>query len=246
MRNHVVELKEKPLEELHVSMNNILIRSAQGLRLAEKRVVSACLAKLDSVRLDSYGRYKFKLSADEYAETFGLDASTAYVQMREAGDFLMKRIARVVEETPRGKRERKWVWVSGVTYHHGEGWIEVGFSPEMTPHLIVLRGTFTSYKLKQAAAFRSIYAWRLFEMLMQFKNTGLCRISVEEFCHAMEAPESCVKNFGELKRRVILPAIKEITSKDNWIIEWKGTKPGGKKIQGLEFSFKKDPQGRLI
>ena len=57
------------------------------------------------------------------------------------------------------------MWVSGVTYHHGEGWIELGFSPEMTPHLVELSREFTSYKLKHTVALRSVYSWRLFELL---------------------------------------------------------------------------------
>lgn len=234
-----------PLKEQSVNMSNSLIRAAHGLSLAEKRVVSACLAKMDSVRLDN-GRYKFKLTAEEFAETFDVSHVTAYEQLMDTGKKLMKRTARSIEETPRGKKERIWVWVSGVTYHHGEGWVELGFSHEMTPHLALLRKEFTSYKLKHASALRSMYSWRLLELLMQFKGTGLLRIDIDEFCHAMEAPETARKNFGEMRRRIIEPAVKELTEKDNLIIEWEGTKRGGRKITGLEFRFQSNPQQSLI
>lgn len=232
------------LQDRNVSMSNSLVRAAHGISLAEKRVVCACLAKMDSVRMDN-GRYKFKLNADEFAETFNVSHVTAYEQLMETGKKLMKRTARVIEETPRGKKERIWVWVSGVTYHHGEGWVELGFSHEMTPHLAVLRKEFTSYKLKHASALRSMYSWRLLELMMQFKKTGLLRIDIEEFCHAMEVSESARNNFGELRRRIIEPAVKELTEKDNFLIEWEGTKPGGRRITGLEFRFEINPQGKL-
>ena len=154
----------------------------------------------------------------------------------------MERTARTVIDTPRGKKEKKWVWVSGVTYHHGEGWVELGFSPEMTPHLTLLRKEFTSYKLKHAVALRSVYSWRLFELLMQFKSTGLLRISVDDFCMAMEAPPSCIKDFGQLRRRIIEPAVVELIGKNNLLIEWRAVKHGGRKISGLEFTFKFNPQ----
>lgn len=228
----------QPLNELHVNMSNALVRAAHGLTLAEKRVISVCIAKMDSVRPDS-GRYQFRLAAQEFAETFEVDFDTAYEQMRFAGDHLMKRIARSFEDGRRGRIERKWVWVSGVVYHHGEGWMELGFSPEMTPHLSLLRQQFTSYKLKQATALRSIYAWRLFELLMQFKNTGVLHIDIDEFLHAMEAPESAVRDFAQLRKRIIEPAVAELKAKDGMEIDWTPKKQGGRKITGLEFVFQR-------
>lgn len=227
---------DKSANELNVNMSNALIRAAHGLTLAEKRVVSVCIAKMDSVRLDS-GRYKFRLTAQEFAETFEVDADTAYEQMQFAGDNLMKRIARTFEDGRRGKIEYKWVWVSGVVYHRGEGWMELGFSHEMTPHLTLLRQQFTSYKLKQASALRSLYSWRLFELLMQFKTTGVLHIDIDEFCHAMEAPESARKDFAQLRKRIIEPAVAELKAKDGMQIEWAAKKQGGRKITGLEFIF---------
>lgn len=229
------------LNELNVNMSNALVRAAHGLTLAEKRVVSVCIAKMDSLCLES-GRYKFKLTAQEFVETFDVDFDTAYEQMRFAGDHLMKRIASSFEDGRKGKVERKWVWVSGVTYHHGEGWMELGFSHEMTPHLTLLREQFTSYKLKQASALRSIYSWRLFELLMQFKSTGVLHIGIDEFLHAMEAPDSAHKDFAQLRKRVIEPAVAELKEKDGMEVEWTPKKQGGRKITALEFVFAKPPK----
>lgn len=239
------EPENMPIIERHVNMSNALLRSAQGLRLPEKRVISICMAQLDSVRLDT-GRYKFKISAKDFAEEFKVDISTAYEQLKEVGNNLLKRVATTIEHTPRGKKEKKWVWCSGVVYHDGEGWIELGFSPEMTPHLFLLRKEFTSYKLKHAVALRSIYSWRLLELLMQFYKTGLLRISVDEFIFAMEAPESCVKDFGQLRRRIVEPAVAELREKNNLLIEWTPIKHGGRKVSGLEFRFKANPQMTLL
>ena len=36
----------------------------------------------------------------------------------------------------------------------------------------------------------------------------------------MEATESYRKNFSLLRKWVIEPAVKELTEKDNWLIEW--------------------------
>jgi len=61
----------------------------------------------------------------------------------------------------------------------------------------------------------------------------------------MEVPESSRNNFAELKRRVIQPAVAELVNKDNMIIEWEGTKEGGRRIQNLVFRFQVNPQQKL-
>ncbi len=239
------EDKEKALGKRQINMSNDLTTAAHNLTLGEKRIIMSCVAQLDSVRLDS-GRYKIKVSAMEFAETFKIDPKTAYEQLKGVASKLYERSIKRIIETLKGKKITKHRWVSSVTYHEGEGWLELGFSHEATPYLMALRGNHTSYKLEQASALRSVYSWRLLEMLMQFKKTGLLRLSVEEFCHAMEVPKTYEKNFKDLRNRVIEPAIKELQGKDNWIIQWEGKKKGGRKITGLEFRFKRNPQQSLL
>jgi plasmid replication initiation protein len=240
-----VQLAKINENDLHVNMSNQLIKMAQGLTLPEKRVISLCMAKLDSVRLDNTGRYKFRISAKEFGEQFGITDEAAYMQLKEVGDKLLHRIAQEIRQTPKGRNVKKWQWVSFAEYQDGEGWMKLIFNHEMTPHLFMLRKEFTSYKLKQASALRSVYSWRLFELLMQFKSTGLLRMDIEEFCHAMDAPATAQKNFGELRRRIIEPAVKELITKNNLLLAWE-QKKAGRKVIGLEFRFKENPQQSLI
>ena len=239
------ENQETELIKRQVNMSNDLVTAAHGLTLGEKRVVMSCVAQLDSLRLDS-GRYKVKISAIDFATTFKIEPKTAYEQLKSVTARLYERSIKRVVDTSRGKKIITHRWVSSVTYHEGEGWIELGFSHEASPHLVALRGCHTSYKLEQACALRSVYSWRLLEILMQFKKTGLVRTPIENFYHAMEVPETYRKNFKDLRNRVIEPAVKELQEKDNWVIEWKGTKRGGRKITGLEFKFKPNLQQSLF
>ena len=241
---HAKIFPDAPAEEMHVTMSNQLVRTAQGLTLPEKRVISLCMAKLDSVRLDN-GRYKFKINAQDFGDTFNISNQAAYVQLQDVGKRLMGRVAQHIEEGRRGKIIRRWVWVTNTEYHEGEGYISLTFNHEMTPHLFMLRKEFTSYQLKHAVTLRSIYSWRLLELLMQFKSTGLLRIDIDEFCHAVEAPDSARKNFGELRRRIIEPAVKELILKNNLLLEWV-PKKAGRKVNSLEFTFEPNPQHSLI
>ncbi len=244
------ERTEIPLQERYVSMSNAVARSAQGLGLVEKRIIALGLAKTDSVPSADLVKasregWKVRFSAAEYAESYELSLDSAYEQMKEAGDQFLKKTIRRLEKDKRGRIiEHKYNWLTGTTYHNGEGWVEIRFSFEVAPHLLGLRSKFTSYKLKQASALRSVYSWRLFECLQSWQSTGRWKVSIDDFIYAMDAPESCQKDFGNMNKRVLQPALKELREKDNMEIEIELEK-AGRKITGLIFTFRTNPQGRL-
>ncbi|GAB6852445.1 replication initiation protein [Paraburkholderia kururiensis] len=238
--------QDKQLVERHVNMSNVLVRAAQGLSLAEKRIMSACIAKLDSKRLPDPTRpLVTRMSASEFAETFGIDTNTAYDELQAGAKSLRERLIRYEKPGRKGPQIVEMRWVGRITYAKGEGWLELSFWHEVVPHLIALRDRFTSYKLSHAAALRSVYSWRLLELLSQFKGTGLLRIGIDEFTHAMDAPISCRANFKDLRRRVIEPAVQELIEKDGFLIAWEAKK-SGRKVTGLEFRFDTNPQTSLF
>lgn len=248
-KNNVAERTDKPIAERYVSMSNALARSAQGLTLSEKRVVAMALAKTDSVPARDAVNAQFKngwtvkLTAEEYVDVYGIDARTAYDQLKMAADKLLGRQVKTMQQTPKGLKESKTNWCGQCTYHHGEGWVEIAFTPQIAPHLLGLRSKFVSYKLKQVGAIRSIYSWRLFECLQSWGDKGVWAPDIEKFNHAMEVPAS-FKDFGQIKRRVIEPALKELREKDNMLIDLE-LKKAGRKVTGLVFKFKQNPQGSL-
>jgi plasmid replication initiation protein len=247
---HVHKLdSEQPLAELQVNMSNALTRSAHSLSLAEKRIVAACIAKTDQIpnmtAVRQRGAWLVRLSAADYAETFGVDLNTAYDQLQAASKNLFRRYIRTTRKTRKGIEIYEFRWVGGVKYHKGEGWVELDWWHEVVPHLFGLRKEFTSYKLKQTSALRSKHSWRLFELLQSWQDTGLYQPTIEEFCMAMDVPESYTKDFKSIRIRVIEPAVKELIQKNNMLITWE-TQNAGRKVIGLSFKFQPNPQQSLI
>jgi plasmid replication initiation protein len=247
---HVRKLDpDQQLADLQINMSNALSRSAHGLSLSEKRIVAACIAKSDQVpnmtQVRQRGAWLVRLSAADYAETFGVDMNTAYEQLKGASENLFNRYIRTMRKSRKGMVEYKFRWVGGVRYHEGEGWVELDWWHEVVPHLFGLRAEFTSYKLQQASALRSSYSWRLFEVLQSWIGTGRYQPTIEDFCLAMDVPDSYTKNFKEIRRRVIEPAVSELIQKNNMLIEW-STVSAGRKVIGLDFKFRTNPQGRLV
>lgn len=251
--------EDMPSGERWVSMSNAIVRSAQGLSLPEKQIIMLAVSKLDSRKFHGKDNLpRIRLSAAEMVEAYGIDQSDAYKYLKKAGDHLYERSLVFREQAPSraksGKKPGEVVmrcrWIGSQKYHDGEGWIEMVFWPEIVPHLTALKGRFTEYQMKQVATLRSTYSWRLLEVLMQFAGkdkktpSGTVLIEISDFHHAMEVTEKQAANFNNIRRRIIEPAIKELTQKDDWLIDWKPIKRG-RKVAQLQFRFARNPQPSL-
>lgn len=242
---------ERPAGERWVTMSNALTRAGHGLTLAEKRLIALAVAGLDSRAAYLPDRVvRSKVSADAYADEFGVDIDTAYDQLQSAADHLYNRSVTFYE--PAFKRNGKPLpptivrtrWVSDAKYNHGEGWIGLTWAPEINKHLLGLKRQFTTYQLQQASALRSIYSWRLLELLMRFETTGWAEYTIEDFAASMDAPEKHRANFAKVRTKIIEPAVKELVEKDGWLIQWRPEKRG-RRVVAVRFDFRRDPQNRL-
>jgi plasmid replication initiation protein len=243
---------DRPAGERWVTMSNALTRAGHGLTLAEKRVVMMAVSKLDSMKVMRPGEMlpSVKITAAEYAEIAEVDMRTAYEALQGAAKNLFERKLTFYE--PAHKRNGKPLkpirndmrWVGRCQYHEGEGWVQLAWWPDLLPHLACLKKQFTTYQLQQASALRSVYSWRLLELLMRFKSTGKAEYTIEDFCTSMDATEKQRANFNNIRRRIIEPAVKELTEKDGWLIQWEPIK-AGRKVKAVRFTFMRNPQGSL-
>ena len=242
--------ENRPAGERWITMTNALTRASHGLTLAEKRIVMCAVSKLDSRRALPPGDVpRTRITAAEYAEAFQVGMDTAYDQLQDAAKQLYKRSITFYE--PAFRRNGKPLpptmvqmhWVGSVKYQKGEGWVELAWWPDLLRHLLGLKAQFTTYQLQQASALRSAYSWKLLELLTRFQSTGKAEYTIEDFKASMDAPPS-LSDFGQVKRRIIDPAVKELTEKDGWLIQWVPVK-AGRKVKALRFTFMRDPQGRL-
>lgn len=229
-----------PLLDMQVNMSNELTRSAHSLNLSEKRIIAACIAKSDQMpdmdEVRRRGAWLVRITAKEYAETFGVDLNTAYEQLQAGAKNLFRRYIRTSRLTRNGIKIHECRWVGAVHYHEGEGVVELDWWHEVVPHLFGLQVHFTRYKLWQTSALRSTYSWRLFELLQSWLTDGCYEPSIDDFCLAMDVPDSYRKNFKEIRTRVIEPAIRELTEKNNMTITWQ-PRNAGRKVIALLFKF---------
>lgn len=235
--------------ERWISMANALVRAGHGLTLSEKRIVACAISKLDSRKpVPGPGAAPItRITAAEYAETFDVDLTTAYEQLQDAAKQLYNRSITFYEAAhkrngkPLPPTRVQMRWVGQVKYQAGEGWVELYWWAPLLPKLMGLKRNFTSYQLQQASALRSIYSWRLLELLTRFESSGWFEITIEDFSQSMDVTEKQRENFANIRRRIIEPAVLELTTKDGWAIQWKPMKRG-RKVSGIRFDFIRDAQ----
>ena len=242
------------IDKAVVTMSNALIRAGHGLTLAQKRIITLAIAKLDTK--GGAGRYGLgfeidcKITAEEYAELAQCHINEAYQALNRSAKSLRTEGIEFYEPDHKRKGSPLLIrvnmsWVTTSKYHLKEGWLELTWNHKVVPHLLGLKREFTSYKLSQTSALRSVYSFRLLELLTMFEATGWAHFSIEDFCQAMQASPNQKKDFANIRRKIIEPAVKELHEKDGWKIEWTTAK-AGRKVTGLRFNFERDKQKKLF
>lgn len=251
LSNYKSDSTERLPGQRWITMTNALTRASHGLTLAEKRIVMAAVSKLDSNKPIPAGDVpSTRITAAEFAELYGVSLDTAYEQLQAAAKQLYSRSITFFEaaERRRGKAKEPTLvtmrWVGQIHYQKGEGWVEIYWWPKLLPHLVGLRKQFTTYQLQQASALRSIYSWKLLELLMRFKSTGRAEYTIEDFCRSMGATEKQGLDFAKVRTKIIEPAVKELQEKDGWLIQWTPIK-SGRKVTSVNFNFMRDLQKSL-
>lgn len=225
-------------QALRIAKSNALVEAAYKLTLNEQRLLLAVIARIDSRR--SMKHFTFSITALEFAEMFDIELQTAYEALQDASASLFERDIRTFD----GRIKARFRWVERIAYIDGESRVELTFTLHVAPYLTQLHKNFTAYGFHQVSQLKSSYSIRLFEMLIQYRQTGWVQISLNKFRERLMLEKS-YQRFDNLKARVINPAIKELEEKSSLIIQWEPIR-NGRKIEALRFTFKEDEQRDLF
>lgn len=230
-------------QKLMVCKSNKVIEAGYKLSLNEQRVILCCIAQVNSSKpLSPIER--LEVTAQDFSDRFQISKDKSYQTLKEVSEQLFERYVIIDNPDPADKslRYTKTRWISAVNYHTDIGKISLLFAPLMIPYLSELKGNFTFYHLEHIGAMSSIYALRLYELLMQWKTTGKREIEIGWLKKQFELDTS-YERMDNLKRRIIDPAVKEINKHSNYQVSWTQRKTG-RKVTHLIFTFsEKSPEG---
>jgi plasmid replication initiation protein len=221
---------------LTVYKANQVVEASYKLTLNEQRVILACIAQVNS-KDALLVTDEFELSAKDFANLFSVSDKRAYLALVEVAESLFNRY--VVVDNPDPKRPKikrlKMRWISSIKYLTDEGKIILCFAKDMLPYLSELKGQFTRYKLEYIGNMTSIYAIRLYELMMQWKTTGSREVEISWLKKQFQLSDEYDRMY-DLKKRVIEPAIKDINTHSDYQVSWDQRKTG-RNVTHLTFTF---------
>jgi len=97
------------------------------------------------------------------------------------------------------------------------------------------KGNYTSYKLLHVKYLKTGNAFRLFQLLKQFRMTGWIEISLDDFRFKMGIKDRYPR-WADLDRRVINPSVKNINEVTDINVTY-STQKRGRKIDKIRFDF---------
>lgn len=221
-----------------VVKSNKLVQALQTLNLNEARLLQLAIVDARETGQGLSTEEPLELNAVRYAKAFNVSADAAYLALSEAEDSLFKRQFTITNEDGTLTKSR---WIQDANYRKGEGRILVTLTRVVIEHVTKIDGFeqyFTSYHLKKTADFKSVYAVRLYELLMQWKAVG--RTPAYELDRLRGQLGIGVNEYTRMeafKRRVLDIAVDQINEHSDLIINYEQHKKG-RSISGFSFNFK--------
>lgn len=132
-------------------------------------------------------------------------------------------------------------WSKAIIYDDDPEIFLVGLHKEIAQYLIDESNEYTSYHLKIIFAFQSNHSQTLYRLLKQYYNTNTKKreFDIDDFRFHMDVIDKYTSTFM-LQKRVVEPAIKEISELSDIRVQWEYKKKG-KKFIGLTFYIFENP-----
>lgn len=165
--------------------SNSLVEASYSLTTVEFRILQIVFSEISEYEdsKEFWESREFIITAKQYANIFEDDPVTAYETLKKASERLFNRYftyERVWQKPDYIETVKsRWVQKIGCSFQNGQ--ISLQLTDDVKDLVGKLKANFTQYKIKQIANLNSIYALRLYEILMQWinlKKTPVFNLSV--------------------------------------------------------------------
>nr|WP_279053201.1 replication initiation protein RepM [Acinetobacter tandoii] len=230
-----------------VYKDNNLVEASYSLNLSEQRLILIAIIAAREIEKELTSNTILTIHASEYMKQFNLGRQASYEALQSACDNLFERHLNYKAIDPvTGKiGVYKSRWVSKVGYVKEEGCVQLIFAPDIIPLFVKLEEKFTRYELKQISPLTSVYAIRLYELLIRWRSTGKLYISIDELRSKLGLLEEEYKKMGDFKKRVLTVAINQINKFTDITVSYTQIKEG-RNISELHFTFEEKEQSKVI
>jgi plasmid replication initiation protein len=213
-----------------VNKANTLITARYSATLEELRVIRTLISL---VQPDDEDFKPYVFSIARFIKLLGLTDQSKYMEIPRITENLMKKIIKIRE----GKRLIQVAWLSSAVHDSGSGTVTITFDPNLKPYLLGLKEFFTTYKLENIITLTSKYSIRIYEIIKSNEYREVFELKLDDLIQILQIPRA-YSDYGQIRRRILEPAKKEIISKTDIAFEYRTVRQK-KKVTALEITIKK-------
>lgn len=178
------------LQKKQLIQHNAIVKARYEMTVIEKNVIYMLLAQLSD---NDPPNKVYHIYVKDIERLTGKEMN--YGQFERSTMRLVTRGYTIKE----GDEILQVAMVSSVRHIKKQGMIAIKFDSDIRPYLFNLKDNFTKCGFLMAMSLQSIYSKRLYEMLSQFKNTGIMRISIDELKYRL-----CILNPQTKKDKYVI------------------------------------------
>lgn len=217
-----------------VVKDNALVSASYYLSLAEQRLI---LLGIIEARNNQSQDNEFIIHVNSYINAFGVDDSTAYLTIKEACKRLRGRYFTYDRLVNGSIEEVESNWIQSIAYATNSSYVKIKFTEAVMPLITNLEKHFTSYQLEQVKDLTSIYAIRLYELLISWKQTKKVELSLVDLRLKLGIEPNEYKAMNNFKAKVLDLAVTQINQHTDITAKYDQVKTG-RQITGFIFTFK--------
>ena len=211
-----------------LKQDNRLLSASYSLELVERRLLFLAITKLTNETKH------ITINLNEFREFYGYSTSGMNFKVLE---IYTKELFNKAIYTLDGTNRRYTRWITDIIFIDNTKDVVIKLNPDLFPYFLDVKKNYTAYFLDETSRLKSIYSIRLYEHLKRFKNTGFFKISVDNY-RELHDLKNKYGEYRDVKKRTIIPAIKEINEKSKYQVDFNEIKKG-RKVDFLEFKFVK-------
>jgi plasmid replication initiation protein len=227
-----------------IRQHNAITEARYDMSALGKNIFYILLAQLRGEDLNLKKKI-YRISVKSLSEIQG--KAIEHIQFKRTAKKLLEQVIYV----PLGAGKFTQVnLVSSSEYIRGKGTIEIELSEKIRDFLFHINKNFTEFELHEALLLKSKYAKRMYEMLCQYKDTGIFIINIDELKARLSMVDPQTKKdkypkYGLLRAKVLDIVQKEINEKTTMYFDYTVVKTG-KRFSHLKFKIKGNSKSNVI
>lgn len=230
--DHFLEVRNRTVRKANV----LIQKSRFDLSLQQQKIVLYLISQITPYDED-FKEYEF--SINEFCKVCGIDNENGgnYKYLKETIKKIYDK-SMWVTIIKNGKEVDKPIrWIQEPQIIKQDGIIKMRLDEDMKPFLLHLKKNFTSYEILWTLHFRSKYTIRLYELIKSIHfhelETYKRRFDLDDLKRMLEGER--YKEYKGFKRRILIPAVKEINEYSDKNVTVEEIK-SGQRVAAIEFT----------